>query len=948
MAKDFRAKQVRTQKIIGRSDDIFNKGDGQPGSKIQLALMKSGSADFAGGVLTSQPHNNGATPGDVGRLKNIVDQTDPGTKIGTDVWMVVDGNSSKKYTRSPGETVLFLGDVFVSGTLYTERMRTVIHTQQVTSNTDHSFVTSGSIFVNERSGISVGKTVLYNKQATTMTDPRGSDLASSVFWAGNNQGANADDYGANNSNPDPLLFIKPSGRVAGEAAAESLGRIGIGTSSPTAKLEIFAPVGTGTADATKVVHQFKITHSTDDHFGIQVNDNGSTTLSTQDAGDGVEGHIKLDADGGIVLDSTTGNLEFRDDTVLSLQIQHDTSNEGDAVFKDGGGQEIFRIDHSQDSILMETSKKIEFHDQTAFMHAHAAGKLTLDAGSTAADAIVLNSSGGVDITAAGDNGSVNINATEASNFSVATNAAAEDLTIALTGDTDSSIHISSTGTGADAITMSTSAGGMDITVAGAAAGEDLDITANSSINITSTEDAADAIVLNASAGGIDITAAGAATEDIDITNSAGSINITAGEAEANAVVVNASAGGVDIDAAQGFDVDIQGGQVLVTSKANADNTGLADAIKLLTPAGTGGGAADTIAITNTQGTGATAINITATAGGMDIGAANAITIDTTSADGHIAITSAHTAGDSILISANADAGAVLDVDAGIMDVDVQGAYTLDATGISLDSDAASNFSVDTSGGDAVDLTFSVAGGGNSSLIMTSDGTGADAVTLSATAGSMLIGSALAQEQTLTLGNTASTHMLLSPSATAGNEKILIKNATGDTDSAANSAAILIQADAGGITLDSEKDIHLDANGGRIRFTDDNSLRFDFSCDNTSFTIYDDQDSGDYFQIQVNAHGQTSIYTIDDETDPATSNAHLQLDIDGEIILDSAAGKVYYKVDNQSHLYQKMTGENVEWRGWGNGTGNTEQAVLTFVNFKNGSIAKPSILKVYKS
>ena len=68
---------------------------------------------------------------------------------------------------------------------------------------------------------------------------------------------------------------------------------------------------------------------------------------------------------------------------------------------------------------------------------------------------------------------------------------------------------------------------------------------------------------------------------------------------------------------------------------------------------------------------------------IDIDAADEITIDTTSADGHIAITSAHTAGQSILISANANAGSILDIDAGILDIDVQGAATINAVGITL-------------------------------------------------------------------------------------------------------------------------------------------------------------------------------------------------------------------------------------------------------------------------
>ena len=104
-------------------------------------------------------------------------------------------------------------------------------------------------------------------------------------------------------------------------------------------------------------------------------------------------------------------------------------------------------------------------------------------------------------------------------------------------------------------------------------------------------------------------------------------------------------------------------------------------------------------------------------------------------------------------------------------------------------------------------------------------------------GNMLIGSTLVDEKTLTLGNTASTHMLLSPSATAGNEKILIKNALGDTDSTSTDAAIRIWAAAGGITLDAEKSIRLDANGGQVKITDDGASQFLFNCDGMATQLY---------------------------------------------------------------------------------------------------------------
>jgi hypothetical protein len=60
---------------------------------------------------------------------------------------------------------------------------------------------------------------------------------------------------------------------------------------------------------------------------------------------------------------------------------------------------------------------------------------------------------------------------------------------------------------------------------------------------------------------------------------------------------------------------------------------------------------------------------------IKIDAADEIEVTTTSADGHITLHSAHTAGQAILIDANAHAGSILDVDAGILTVDTQGAAT---------------------------------------------------------------------------------------------------------------------------------------------------------------------------------------------------------------------------------------------------------------------------------
>ena len=59
--------------------------------------------------------------------------------------------------------------------------------------------------------------------------------------------------------------------------------------------------------------------------------------------------------------------------------------------------------------------------------------------------------------------------------------------------------------------------------------------------------------------------------------------------------------------------------------------------------------------------------------------------------------------------------------------------------------------MNSKGADAKDLTISVTGGGDSSLLLSSAGTGTDAMSLDVSAGSMVIAPSLADGQTLKLG-----------------------------------------------------------------------------------------------------------------------------------------------------------------------------------------------------
>ena len=73
-----------------------------------------------------------------------------------------------------------------------------------------------------------------------------------------------------------------------------------------------------------------------------------------------------------------------------------------------------------------------------------------------------------------------------------------------------------------------------------------------------------------------------------------------------------------------------------------------------------------------------------------------------------------------------------------MDIDSSGAIAIDGTStISIDGADDMNFTI-TSGTGGEDLTIAQLGANDSSIIITAAGTGADAVSIDATAGSMAV------------------------------------------------------------------------------------------------------------------------------------------------------------------------------------------------------------------
>ena len=126
------------------------------------------------------------------------------------------------------------------------------------------------------------------------------------------------------------------------------------------------------------------------------------------------------------------------------------------------------------------------------------------------------------------------------------------------------------------------------------------LTATGSIDFN-TVPTFDLVATNNTVTALQIFATGGTTSELHVEN-------TTGTSE-DSIRIGSTAGGIDIDAAATKDIDISGGQVLISSKDNVNG-----AIHLLTLVG----AAETIRIDNVLGTGTNAIELLADAGGIDI------------------------------------------------------------------------------------------------------------------------------------------------------------------------------------------------------------------------------------------------------------------------------------------------------------------------------------------
>jgi hypothetical protein len=253
-----------------------------------------------------------------------------------------------------------------------------------------------------------------------------------------------------------------------------------------------------------------------------------------------------------------------------------------------------------------------------------------------------------------------------------TSTAGQDFTVAMDGNVDASLILSSTGTAADALQIIATQGGMDLSVQSSTAGDDIDIQGGASVNISGAEADREAVKITsgATAGGAKMLVANAdgiavvgniaedtylkvianstaGSELVQIVNADGD---TDGSDDAGAIELSAASGGIGLAWADTKSLWAEGGDMVFV--ANENPASPLPVIKLHADAG----ANQTIQLLNDEGTttgaeGSGAIDIEATVGGIGLHAADdkAIWIE----GGTAVVTANQNAADAIKLHADA-------------------------------------------------------------------------------------------------------------------------------------------------------------------------------------------------------------------------------------------------------------------------------------------------------
>ena len=110
----------------------------------------------------------------------------------------------------------------------------------------------------------------------------------------------------------------------------------------------------------------------------------ATPISINSTGD-----LTLDSTTDIILDVDGADITFKDDGTAFLKFTNSSADcvitngaaDKDILFKDAGGNEVFRVDGGEESLLMATTKKLMLRDNAIYLYSSADGQADLVADS---------------------------------------------------------------------------------------------------------------------------------------------------------------------------------------------------------------------------------------------------------------------------------------------------------------------------------------------------------------------------------------------------------------------------------------------------------------------------------------------------------------------------------------------------------------------------------------
>jgi len=481
--------------------------------------------------------------------------------------------------------------------------------------------------------------------------------------------------------------------------------------------------------------------------------------------------ITSDVNGGIDIDAGLGGIAVDSTNAISLDAaaaSNFTTTTGNLTLQataglvniDGGSGMNIGNDASTTPINIGSSAN--------------AKTLTIGNNTGASQLNLLSGTGGIlcDTT-----GAISLDATGASsNFTLTATGDAQDLNFALLGSHDSSVIFTCQGTGADAFKVD-SIGGLQLTSFSGTHGLALNGTAFLGLN-------------NWSGGPVYIG-----------TDTGTARTLFIGNATNATIDIDAGSGGLTVDSAAGISIDANGTSSNISLTTTADAQDLT--ISLL-------GANNSSLFIDSEGTGADAIGITSD-GGIQLSSSSATHPIIINSTGDLGINN-NSGGDVLLGTDTGNArtvyignstNATIDIDAGSSGIalDSAGGISIDANGTS------SNFSLTTTGA-GQDLTIAVLGFNDSSLFLTSQGTGADAIRMESSGGLQLQswsgtdGTTINAAAWVGLNNFSGGDLFLGTDS--GNSRTInIGHANGTT-------AVNVSSGTGGITIGNNE------NGGEIQ------------------------------------------------------------------------------------------------------------------------------------